>query len=552
MENSLLNLWRSVSSGNVKQDDIAEILQLSPRQTARSIKKWAEQGWFTYASGRGRGNFSQLCWLKDVEKEYEALLMKWIDEEPVEKSSKYLLYNWSIDSKERLINQFRSKFGYVQSTDEQEKLIIPRKYPLLTIHPLETAEVQGAHIVTNVFNRLVSVNSEGIVSPELAHSWDLEPDKLRLYLKKDAKFHDGSVLTATTVMECLEKMRRHKQFKELWQPIAQIKALAPLVIDITFPGGCSYCLQMLGMMNASIYKESNGQLFGTGSFYIEEDFRKKATLVAFKEHFQERPLLDAVEFVVVPADFDFAYRSASEEKAHATVQVESDSGFGVIILNAFRETDIGRKEVRDFIHHIVAKYRHEVDAIDKQITPNHQSCFTGQNQRYTPPNVPKPNFTKPLVLKTTSYVANTTQWLKTIFEKEGIPFEVLELPFAEYAFNGEKNQQADLFIHGEIFEMNQNFSFYQFLVSGYSPLANIIEKDARLASHMIGYKYTPFSEWTALNLQTEKILIDASVLIPLYYVKRQIPFSVDLANINISHFGYVDFSKLWLRPRLDE
>jgi MarR-like DNA-binding transcriptional regulator SgrR of sgrS sRNA len=37
-------------------------------------------------------------------------------------------------------------------------------------------------------------------------------------------------------------------------------------------------------------------------------------------------------------------------------------------------------------------------------------------------------------------------------------------------------------------------------------------------------------------------------MIPLYYEKRQIPFSADLMNISISHFGYVDFSKLWVRP----
>ncbi|PSL41770.1 MarR-like DNA-binding transcriptional regulator SgrR of sgrS sRNA [Planomicrobium soli] len=549
MDKNLLVLWQSVFSGNVKQEEIAELLQLSPRQTSRSIKKWAEQGWFTYSSGQGRGNSSKLQWLRNVEQVYEEQLMKMIGEDAIEKSSKYLLYDWSNEAKDRLMNLFQSKFGYVQSPDEQDKLIIPRRYPLLTMHPLETAEVQGAHIVTNVFNRLVAVDSNGNVFPELAHSWDIEPGKLRFYLKKDVKFHDGSILTAHDVAECLEKLRSHAQFKDLWRPITEISSVAPLVVDILFPGGCSYCLQMLGMMNASIYKEQNGKLIGTGSFYVEGEIKPRLTLMAFKEHFQERPLLDAVEFVVVPADFDFAYRSATEEQAQKTFQVESDSGFGIVIMNAFRDSDIRRKEVRDFIHSIIAKYRHELGAVEQRITPNSRSCLAGQDQQYIPPEIPLPVFTKPLVLKTTNYVANTSAWLKDILEKEGVPVEMLELPFEEYTFNREKNQHADLFIHGEIFEMNQNFSFFQFLIYGYSPLAPLVNTDKKLDRYINDYKHTPFAEWTALNLKVEKALIESSVLIPLYYVKRQIPFSTDLIHINISHFGYVDFSKLWIRPQ---
>ncbi|EMF47941.1 Oligopeptide ABC transporter, periplasmic oligopeptide-binding protein OppA [Planococcus halocryophilus Or1] len=62
------------------------------------------------------------------------------------------------------------------------------------------------------------------------------------------------------------------------------------------------------------------------------------------------------------------------------------------------------------------------------------------------------------------------------------------------------------------------------------------------------YAATPFNEWTALNLKMEQDLIASSIMLPLYYEKRHIPFSIDVMNITISHFGYVDFSKLWVRP----
>ena len=99
--------------------------------------------------------------------------------------------------------------------------------------------------------------------------------------------------------------------------------------------------------------------------------------------------------------------------------------------------------------------------------------------------------------------------------------------------------------------MNQNFSFYQFLKNGYSPLANILKTDNTLTKYLNEYTHTPFHEWTDLNLKVEKALLESSTMIPLYYEKRQIPFSVDLMNISIKHFGYVDFSKLWVRPQLE-
>ena len=96
--------------------------------------------------------------------------------------------------------------------------------------------------------------------------------------------------------------------------------------------------------------------------------------------------------------------------------------------------------------------------------------------------------------------------------------------------------------------MNQNFSFFYFLRNGFSPLATVLKENNKWMDYLEEYVNTPFEDWTSLNLKVEKALIDESIFVPLYYAKRQIPFSADLMNINIKHFGYVDFSKLWVRP----
>jgi len=472
-----------------------------------------------------------------------------INEEPVELSSKYLLLDWSADCKQRLMNTFRSKFGYLQTLND--KLVVPRRYPFLTIHPLKAADVNSANLVANIYNRLVSVDEKGAVLPELGHSWDVTLTKLRIYLKKDIRFHDGSILTAEDVALCLNKLRHYPQFQALWEPVKIISVPAPLVIDICFPSGCSYCLHMLGTMNASIYKESKGDVFGTGCFYVQDNNDLKTTLVAFKDYFGERPLLDLVEFVQVPQDFEIVYRSAIQTEDQPTFQVESDSGFGVVIMNTFRNTMILRKEIRDYIHYVIAKHRHEITKSDGRALPNHQGCLIGQSQTYVIQEVKRPDISIPLVLKIVNYTVEATIWLKEVLEKEGIPVVLKWVSFADTIYDDAENLDVDLFIHGEIFEMNQNFSFFYFLKNGYSPLADIMKNDKTLSRYLADYARTPFEDWSSLNLKVENLLLENAIMIPLYYAKRQIPFSADLMNITIKHFGYVDFSKLWVQPTIE-
>ncbi|TWT07905.1 ABC transporter substrate-binding protein [Planococcus sp. CPCC 101016] len=549
MEKTLLTLWQAVPTGSIKQNQIAESLGLSSKQTTRHLRRWSDEGWFTFTPGRGRGNTSHLHWQVNVEEVYEQKLVQLIEEQAVDAASKFLLFDWSSEAKQRLLHKFHSSFGYVQNSGSKiDKLIIPRRYPLMTLHPLKAADIHSANMVSNVYSRLVSVNESGHVCPELAHSWDLTSTNLRLYLRKEVKFHDGSFLTAEDVIDCLNKIRTHDDYAELWKPITSIEAAAPYVVELSFPDGCSYCLQMLGMINASIYKEGTRHPIGSGSFYVSENHELKTILTAFDDFFLERPLLDMVEFIQVPEEFDFAYRSSVNGPKDETFQVESDSGFGVVILNAFRDSPINRQEVRDYVHYAIAKHRHKIGEYHSRAKPNHQSCLIGKEQSYSTPLPEPPRIEQPLIIKAANYTNGATRWLKDALESEGIPVEIQWLSFRDKLMDTKTDQKADLFIHGEVFEMNQNFSFFYFLSNGYSPLAAIMKSQSRFVDYMRQYSNTPFENWTELNLKMERDLIESSIMLPLYYEKRQIPFSVDLMNISISHFGYVDFSRLWVRP----
>ncbi|RIW34623.1 ABC transporter substrate-binding protein [Bacillus salacetis] len=548
MDDKLLTLWRYYPSGSIRIEEISETLQLSHKQTSRYLKKWDEEGWIAFSPGRGRGKTSVLHWKMEVENIFEREAMARIDKEPVERSSKYLLYNWSTDSKMRLMTKFQSKLGFKQ--ESKDKLIVPKRYPFFSVHPVEAADVFSAHLVANVFNRLVSLTEDGTITPELAHSWDISSSKLRLYLRKDIKFHDGSLLTAKDAAQCLERLRGHKHYRELWAPVTNIEVKASLILDIHHPGGCSYILPLLSMMCASVYRETKERILGTGCFSLEENSGEKTTLSAFSDHFQERPLLDSVEFVKVPADFKGIYHSQNEEAGNSSVEVESDSGFGIIVMNSTRDSSIKRKEVRDYIHWVISKYRDSIMECSPRLVPNSKSVMIGKDHGISILEAERPEFTEPLIIRGAGHTVKTTEWLENVLRIEGIPVEIKWFSFADTLTKQPDTLDVDLFVHGEIFESNQDFSFYYFMKNGFSPLSQVLKMNKELNRLLDKYLHTPLGDWSALNSTVEHKLIEESIMIPLYYEKRFIPFSTDIMNIEFKHFGYVDFSKLWVRPNV--
>jgi SgrR family transcriptional regulator len=548
MDHYLLSLYNHTESGSIKVDNIAKQLVLSTKQTRRKLQQWQEEGWLSFQSGRGRGNTSSLQWERNVEQEYEQIFLKYLRMDAIKEVSKLLLLDWSVETKQRLMMAFQAKFGFHQ--EDQDRLIIPRFYPFLTVHPQHAADIQSANLVANLYNRVVALHADNTITPELAHTWEYTDTSLLLYLRKDVAFHDGSIMRAEDVVESFRKMKNDEHYAALWEPITIVTSPAPLVVKLEFPTGCTHVLQLLSLLTASIFKEVNGRLLGTGGFYLAEDTPEKTVLCAFKQYFGHRPLLDRVEFIQVPREFQVVYQGAHESGKVDTFEVESDSGFGVVVMNPYRKSDMGRKEVRDYIHSIIVQHRHELSEVNSRIRGNHEGCLIGLSASYTLKDRPKPVMNGAIKMRFVNYTSDTSHWLKDRLEQAGVEVVMEEVDFHDAIYNPQIHLDTDLFIHGEIFELNQTFSYFFFLKNSFSPLHQLIERDLYLQKKLQDYNHIPFEDWNAHHLQIEQYLLNESLCIPLYYVKRQIPFSINLMNIEIKHFGYVDLTKLWTKPRI--
>jgi peptide/nickel transport system substrate-binding protein len=167
-----------------------------------------------------------------------------------------------------------------------------------TLDPVLATSHAEISVVELVCDTLYKVASDGSVHPRLATgvpSLDTAHTTAKLSVRKNVRFHDGSVLTAADVVASLERVRQ----KAPWvlAPVAAIKATGEHTIELTLHAPVADLTTLLALPQTSITKGGKpptAALIGTGAWKIDALDRagKRIVLHAFDDHFLGRPYLD--------------------------------------------------------------------------------------------------------------------------------------------------------------------------------------------------------------------------------------------------------------------
>ena len=95
-------------------------------------------------------------------------------------------------------------------------LTIGRREDGTTMDPIKTAQNVDFWVFSNMYDVLVRVDKTGTkLEPGLAESWTVSDDQLTYtFTLRDAKFSDGSPITAEDAAWNLKRIRDHKE--SLW------------------------------------------------------------------------------------------------------------------------------------------------------------------------------------------------------------------------------------------------------------------------------------------------------------------------------------------------
>ena len=189
---------------------------------------------------------------------------------------------------------------------------------VLTLDPIKTVYGPDILIQGMMFARLLHANADRTeIGPGLAEKWDISDDGLTYtFHLREAKFSDGSPITATDVAFSWNRMRFQKDsaYAAPFQPLTKIETTDDKTVVMTLDRKFTPFLTLTEIWNTGIVPKAAVEKMGdeafakapvtSGPFKFSEWKPGDRVILAKNEHYyrEGEPKIDDLEFRYVPDD----------------------------------------------------------------------------------------------------------------------------------------------------------------------------------------------------------------------------------------------------------
>jgi peptide/nickel transport system substrate-binding protein len=202
------------------------------------------------------------------------------------------------------------------ATGTSSTLVIANAVRVDTLDPAANSVNESIWMDQNLYSRLLQPNPTGTgLLPDLATSWNISKDGLTytFHLRTDAKFSDGTPVTASDVAFSLTRSRNYKGgWGFLLTPVKTITAPDAHTVVITLSQKHAPLLADLAMYAYSIIPKkevlAKGKAFfqqpvGSGPFYVTSYKADSEIDLSRNPHFYgTKPKISKVKYLIVPDD----------------------------------------------------------------------------------------------------------------------------------------------------------------------------------------------------------------------------------------------------------
>ena len=267
-------------------------------------------------------------------------------------------------------------------------LTIGRREDGTTMDPIKTSQNVDFWIFGNLYDVLVRVDKTGTkLEPGIAEKWDISSDgTVYTFHLRDAKFSDGSPITAKDVAFSLTRIRDNKEslWIETYSVMKTIEAKDDKTLVITLKQPAAPFLASLAMPGAAILSEKDVTAQGeeaygekpdvtSGAFTVEEWARGDKVVLKKNPNFwqADKVKLDGLEWISVPDDNTRILKVQAGELDAAIfvpfsriAELKKDPNLKVILDTSTREDallinhehgDLAKKEVRQALDYAIDK-----------------------------------------------------------------------------------------------------------------------------------------------------------------------------------------------------
>lgn len=419
-----------------------------------------------------------------------------------------------------------------------------------TLNPVTTKYKTNASLLTSMlYKPLIVVNEDLTTAPCLATNWKFSKDGkiLKLFLREDVLFSDGTPLKASHAKAIIETLKEHPQ--NLYSPVTEYVDSCTASDNVLTIKLKKRGTGILSALNFPIYKDKTS-LLGCGSYVLSE---KTDTGLVFSANTNQYATAD---YVPKLSKINVLYYPSKEAAANAFLATDIDvvscdinslstlstmtdiSQIGYITdkftyLGFNCKSDILKNAyARKAIAHLIDK-QSLVDSMIAGYAQTTNSPFrpgSSYDQIYKYDLKPdsekaKQNFEKSgtpevpsfsiLINEESSSKAKTAEFINNKLRENGIDSTVVSLPYEQYLEKIE-NGEYTTYIGEVIIPADQDLTFL--LHSSYNNLNyNVKEMDNLLTEFSSSYSQTEKNEHAKL---IQQLLLKHVPIISLYYEKE--------------------------------
>lgn len=196
-----------------------------------------------------------------------------------------------------------SKKEPVQASDDARLTVAIASAPK-TLDPRYATDATGMRLTHQLmYDTLLSVGNDLQMHPKLASQWELvTPTQYRIYVRKDAKFHDGSVLNAHDVAYTFRTLKdpdTASPFAATYKIIKELRVVDDHTVDFILTEPKAAFPVDLSM---AILSRSGDASLGSGPFMLDSSDAQQVVLKANPNYWGGAPKVDALVFKIIKDD----------------------------------------------------------------------------------------------------------------------------------------------------------------------------------------------------------------------------------------------------------
>ncbi|WP_416147341.1 ABC transporter substrate-binding protein [Salipaludibacillus sp. HK11] len=577
------NLNEYQKATQITTPEIASMLSCSERNAKLIIGRLQEDGWIEWKAGRGRGNYSSITLVAELETLVLENAKKLASSHSIDEAIKFTKKYYLSDS---FRQEWRDWLFYTlvndngdRKTGDRDRLLFPSYRPLPVLDPLFVNRRSENHVMRHVFSQLVTYDERSDMHvPQLAHDWSFNDSytEWTFHLRKGVLFHDGQEMKGEDV--CYSFHRHFSEFSAyhwLVRHIASNKAENKYKVVFTFNQSVRYFLHIASSLGASVIpKNSNGSIkklpIGTGPFQVKENTEDKLVLTVFQQYFGIRPFLDEVSMYFFPQLYDnkkdvripenerinfYHYPYNKKMTGNFDQHTAVDRGSKLLTLNLRQGMLAQDRLLRKAIFHLLqsTKLMNELGgnrfASASRMLVESEDNVVVHDEKIAKSALEQSNYKgETLTLFSYSGAGNEldANWIQRQLTDVGIVVSINILPYEELQAVS-LTDRADMLLGEQLTYESELYTYLVSFVGNHSLMANHLSK--KMTEKVFSYTGSGGAENKLLQSfrEIETDIVHEFGHIHLYRLKQFAIYPTYVKNIHINALGWVNYTKLWYR-----